>query len=72
MTHLLAALFGCSHRRYSRVWTPVSRTGHRGHPYVVCCDCGTRMAYDLTAMRITGPLKPSERRAEAVEGVETA
>src|SRR5215469_10936186 len=38
----------CSHRRHSRPITP--RGG--GQSYAVCLDCGTRIAYDLNAMRV--------------------
>src|SRR3974390_1323835 len=44
---ILNRVFQCSHRRQSRPITP--RGG--GQTYAVCLDCGTRVAYDLRAMR---------------------
>jgi hypothetical protein len=44
-------LFGCGHRRISRPVTPSRQTGSR-QTYVVCLDCGKRLAYDLTQMRV--------------------
>lgn len=44
---ILNGIFRCSHRRLGRPITP--RGG--GQSYAVCLDCGTRLAYDLKAMR---------------------
>ena len=44
---ILNRVFQCWHRRQSRPITP--RGG--GETYAVCLDCGTRVAYDLSAMR---------------------
>lgn len=46
MIRLLAKLFGCKHRNYSRVF------GSYPHTYVVCHDCLRRVAYDWRKMRI--------------------
>ena len=45
---ILNRVLQCSHRRQSRPITP--RGG--GQTYAVCLDCGTRLAYDLSAMRV--------------------
>ena len=45
---ILNRVVRCSHRRHSRPITP--RGG--GQSYAVCLDCGTRIAYDLNAMRV--------------------
>src|SRR6516225_638885 len=45
---ILNRVFRCSHRRKSRPITP--RGG--GQAYAVCLDCGTRLAYDLDAIRV--------------------
>src|SRR5215467_5421672 len=44
---ILNRVFRCSHRHQSRPITP--RGG--GQAYAVCLDCGTRLAYDLNAIR---------------------
>ena len=45
---ILNRVFRCSHRHQSRPMTP--RGG--GQAYAVCLDCGTRLAYDLNAIRV--------------------
>src|SRR6516225_2159419 len=45
---ILNRVFRCSHRHQSRPITP--RGG--GQAYAVCLDCGTRLAYDLDAIRV--------------------
>jgi hypothetical protein len=45
-------LFGCGHRRLSRPVTPAKGTGGPRQTYVVCFDCGKRLAYDLNEMRV--------------------
>ena len=47
LLRILNRIFRCSHRRQGRPITP--RGG--GQSYAVCLDCGTRLAYDLNAMR---------------------
>lgn len=39
MARLLNLIFGCRHRRMSRVWTREGRT------YTVCLDCGAERPY---------------------------
>ena len=51
MRNLTAALdfiFGCHHGNLSRVFTIA------GYSYRVCCTCGARFRYSLTAMSIEG------------------
>jgi len=45
-------LFGCGHRRISRPVTPAKQGGGARETYVVCFDCGKRLAYDMQAMRL--------------------
>lgn len=45
-------LFGCGHKRLSRPVTPAKKNAGPRQTYVVCLDCGKRLAYDLTAMRV--------------------
>lgn len=45
---ILNRVFRCSHRHQGRPITP--RGG--GQAYAVCLDCGTRLAYDLNAIRV--------------------
>jgi hypothetical protein len=45
-------LFGCGHRRLSRPVTSAKEAGGPRQTYVVCLDCGKRLAYDLTEMRV--------------------
>jgi DNA-directed RNA polymerase subunit RPC12/RpoP len=52
MGRLFDLLFGCRHRRLSRPVTPTKQSGDARQTYVVCLDCGKRLAYDLTAMRV--------------------
>jgi DNA-directed RNA polymerase subunit RPC12/RpoP len=52
MGRLFEFLFGCSHRRLSRPVTPTRQSGLDRQTYVVCLDCGKRLAYDLEAMRV--------------------
>lgn len=49
---LLDRLFGCRHRRLSRVM-PVPRTDRH---YVVCLECGKAFGYDWSRMKICQPL----------------
>ena len=42
-------LLGCSHRQTS---FPITRRGERTQTYVVCLECGTRIPYDWTEMRL--------------------
>jgi hypothetical protein len=64
--HLLGIagwLSGCSHRRKTFPFTPRStvsanqQPGTRVETYVVCLDCGRKLAYDWTRMCIT-PKRP--------------
>jgi hypothetical protein len=48
MGRILERLFGCAHRRLTSPRTP--RDG--GETYVVCLDCGKRLAYDLKTMTL--------------------
>jgi hypothetical protein len=58
--HLIANLFGCWHKNYSRAFSIRTADGGRksglgseinamGH-YVVCLECGKRLAYDWNAL----------------------
>lgn len=44
-------LWGCRHKRTSRVFTMRSRRGKAQESYVVCLSCGKRIPYDLEAMK---------------------
>jgi hypothetical protein len=48
LLRILNRIFRCPHQRQTRPITP--RGG--GQTYAVCLDCGMRLAYDLTAMRV--------------------
>lgn len=53
MFDLLLHLFSCRHKRTTRPTTPVSKPGEpAGATYVVCLDCGKRIAYDWNEMRM--------------------
>jgi hypothetical protein len=52
LTRLFDLLFGCAHKRLSRPVTPKARKGVGQETYVVCLDCGKRLAYDLNAMKV--------------------
>ena len=58
MAWLFEILFGCRHRRLSRPLTPEVERGSARRTYVVCLDCGTRLAYDLQTMQVGKPLNP--------------
>src|SRR6516225_9484673 len=45
---ILNRVFRCSHRHQTRPITPKGG----GQAYTVCLDCGTRLAYDLNAIRV--------------------
>ena len=63
-------LFGCSHRNTGFPITYRTQGGSReqsqsAETYVVCLDCGKRLAYDWANMRIIRqPAADSRRRAE--------
>lgn len=54
-------LFGCRHKRTTRPITPV-RKGHSapGETYVSCLECGRRLRYDLTIMKVGKPVPMTE------------
>jgi hypothetical protein len=58
MGRLFEILFGCRHRRLSRPLTPEPERGNARRTYVVCLDCGKRLAYDFETMRVGEPLDP--------------
>ena len=60
---ILNRVVRCSHRRHSRPITP--RGG--GQSYAVCLDCGTRIAYDLNAMRVETSVPGNRRGHHASE-----
>jgi len=64
LQRILNRVFRCSHRHQSRPITP--RGG--GQAYAVCLDCGTRLAYDLKAMRVGASVPGSslDRRTAGV------
>jgi hypothetical protein len=49
MLKLLALLFGCRHENTTRAFTFRDQWPRRS--YVVCLDCGARLAYNLETMR---------------------
>ena len=49
LSNLADWLLGCSHRRTS---FPITCRAERTETYVVCLECGTRMPYDWTLMRL--------------------
>jgi hypothetical protein len=51
MARLFDLLFGCPHRCLTRPMTTTERGGPR-QTYVVCLDCGRRLAYDPEKMRV--------------------
>jgi hypothetical protein len=57
MGRLFDLLFGCRHRRLSRPVTPTKQSDGPRHTYVVCLDCGKRLVYDLTTMRVGQAMK---------------
>ena len=49
----LNLLFRCSHRRLTRPFAPMTKSGQpHSQSYVVCLDCGKQFEYDLKEMRI--------------------
>jgi len=48
---VLRVLFRCPHRQLTRPFTSTERGSPRG-TYVVCLDCGTKLAYDWQHMRL--------------------
>lgn len=46
-------LFGCSHHRITRPFTPL---GKPDNTYVVCLECGKEFAYNLAEMRVGRPI----------------
>ena len=57
MGRLFELFFGCPHRRLSRPLTTADPGGPR-QTYVVCLDCGSRLAYDLEKMRVGKRIEP--------------
>lgn len=52
---VLNFLLRCSHRRITRPFTRIGKTGAlQGATYVVCLDCGKEFAYNWKEMRV-GP-----------------
>ncbi len=45
-------LFGCRHKHLGRPVTPKKQSAGPRQTYVVCLDCGKRLAYDLKSMSI--------------------
>ena len=48
LQRILNRVFRCSHRRQTRPMTPKGED----QAYAVCLDCGARIAYDLSAIRV--------------------
>jgi hypothetical protein len=63
LLRIVDRIFRCSHRRQSRPITP--RGG--GQSYAVCLDCGTRLAYDLNAMRVEASVLESSLHRQTSE-----
>jgi hypothetical protein len=53
-------LFRCSHKRFTRPFSEVTKISQVRGTYVVCLDCGKQFPYDLQAMRV-GRAFPAER-----------
>ena len=64
LQRILNRVFRCSHRRQSRPITPKGET----QAYAVCLDCGTRLAYDLKAMRVGTSVLESSLDRQNPEG----
>jgi hypothetical protein len=64
LQRILNRVFRCSHRRQSRPITPKGEA----QAYAVCLDCGTRLAYDLKAMRVGASLLGSSLDGRSSEG----
>lgn len=58
---LVNVLFGCRHRRITRPITPVHKPNEApADTYVACLECGKRLHYDLTTMRLGKPISTPE------------
>jgi len=65
-------LFGCRHTKTTRPITPVHKVGTApGDTYVACLECGKRLHYDLTAMRIGKPI-PAPNEASPADLFQTS
>jgi predicted transcriptional regulator len=71
-SHLIDALFSCTHRRYTFPIT--AKAGQRRSEaasvtgtYVVCLDCGKEFAYDWRQMKVVSASHPSHSVAEPAE-----
>ena len=59
---MLNLLFACHHRRTTRPITLVNKVGDAaGGTYVACLECGKRLHYDLTTMRLGKPISAPEK-----------
>jgi hypothetical protein len=66
MIAMLNLLFSCHHRRTTRPITLVNKVSDNpGDTYVACLECGKRLQYDLTTMRIGKPMSAPEKSSLA-------
>lgn len=69
---MLDLLFGCRHRHTSRVFTNPKTSPRAGSSYVVCLDCGTEFAYDMSRMAMGDRLPPASRPKRWFDGQQVA
>ncbi len=74
LSAMVSWFFGCSHGRTSFPMTLRHANGSRKpskgmETYVVCFDCGKRLAYDWTAMRIAKQPATTAKSNRAEEGI---
>jgi hypothetical protein len=71
-SHIIDALFGCTHRRYTFPIT-AKKGQHRSEAasvtgtYVVCLDCGREFPYDWRQMKVVSLSHSSASVAEPAE-----
>lgn len=52
ISRVFQILFGCRHKHLGRPVTPKKQAGGSRETYIVCLDCGKRLAYDLKSMTV--------------------
>ena len=63
---MMNLFFGCRHRKITRPMTPHHKVGSTPlDTYVACLECGKRLHYDLTTMRVGQPIPPTENSSDA-------
>ena len=58
-------LFRCSHKRFTRPFSEVTKISEVRGTYVVCLDCGKQFPYDLQAMRV-GRAFPADTKRDVL------